>query len=154
MQNFDEIFENATVYFLKEYLKENDVNSLDIEKQSLLISATKNGDYNAVKFLAENGADLNFQDNDGYTPLHHAAQERHSLIAEFLVKSGADIEIRDEHGNPPIWYAIYYSGNDFIIPKMLHKAGADIETPNNYGNSPRNLGEKIYLKKFMEMLSK
>jgi hypothetical protein len=46
----------------------------------------------AVKFLVEEmGADVNARDQDGYTPLHHAASRGDTALILYLVSKGADI---------------------------------------------------------------
>ena len=47
----------------------------------------------AVKFLIEElGADVNARDNDGYTPLHHAAARGDNEMILYLVSKGADVK--------------------------------------------------------------
>src|SRR5207247_4499874 len=46
----------------------------------------------AVKYLGEElGADINARDNDGYTPLHHAAARGDNDMIRYLVSKGADV---------------------------------------------------------------
>jgi len=46
----------------------------------------------AVKYLVEElGADVNARDNDGYTPLHHAAARGDNEMIMYLVSKGADV---------------------------------------------------------------
>ena len=45
-----------------------------------------------VKYLVEElGADVNARDNDGYTPLHHAAARGDNEMIMYLVSKGADV---------------------------------------------------------------
>jgi hypothetical protein len=45
-----------------------------------------------VKYLVEElGADVNARDNDGYTPLHHAAARGDNEMILYLVSKGADV---------------------------------------------------------------
>jgi ankyrin repeat protein len=46
-----------------------------------------------VKYLVEElGADVNARDNDGYTPLHHAAARGDNDVILYLVEKGADVK--------------------------------------------------------------
>jgi ankyrin repeat protein len=46
----------------------------------------------AMKYLVEElGADVNARDNDGYTPLHHAAARGDNDMIRYLVSMGADV---------------------------------------------------------------
>jgi ankyrin repeat protein len=46
----------------------------------------------AIKYLVEElGADVNARDNDGYTPLHHAAARGDNEMILYLVSKGADV---------------------------------------------------------------
>ena len=46
----------------------------------------------SVKYLVEElGADVNARDNDGYTPLHHAAARGDNEMILYLVSKGADV---------------------------------------------------------------
>lgn len=43
-----------------------------------------------VRFLLRSGADVDCSTNAGYTPLHHAAQQGHTLIINLLLESKAN----------------------------------------------------------------
>ena len=46
-----------------------------------------------MKYLVEElGADVNMRDNDGYTPLHHAAARGDNAMILYLVSKGADVK--------------------------------------------------------------
>ena len=46
-----------------------------------------------MKYLVEDlGADVNMRDNDGYTPLHHAAARGDNEMITYLVSKGADVK--------------------------------------------------------------
>lgn len=66
----------------------------------------------AVKFLLENGAEVNLQDREGQTALHQAVKpclDHESLnTAQLLLERGADLTILDRWGNPP-WSGAYPS---------------------------------------------
>ena len=49
-----------------------------------------------VRFLVENGADVNARDEDDQTALHWAARKGHIDIVCFLVENGADVNARSK----------------------------------------------------------
>jgi ankyrin repeat protein len=53
----------------------------------------------ALKYLVEEiGADVNARDNDGYTPLHHAAARGDNEMILYLVEKGADVTAVSRRG--------------------------------------------------------
>jgi len=60
---------NNDVEFLKNYISKNNNNTIG----NLLCSAASNGKEPVIKVLIENGADVNFIDGNGWTPLLYAA---------------------------------------------------------------------------------
>ena len=52
-----------------------------------------------MKFLVEEvGLDVNARDNDGYTPLHHAAARGDNDVILYLVSKGADVTVVARNG--------------------------------------------------------
>jgi ankyrin repeat protein len=48
-----------------------------------------------VKHLIENGANVNVQNNEGYTPLYLSVILEHFKSAQLLLDAGADVNIKD-----------------------------------------------------------
>jgi len=65
---------------------------------SPLITASLFGKTEIAKFLIENGADINFQNNEGSTALHTAAFFCRTEIVKELLKNGADTGIVNNAG--------------------------------------------------------
>ena len=61
-----------------------------------------------VKVLVENHAEINARNNEGYTPLHLAAQNGHGDIVKFVIENGAIVNIEDVHGFTPLDRAIMF----------------------------------------------
>lgn len=61
------------------------INSLTNFKLSALHVAAKNNKIDAVRMLIKAGIQLNYQDQDGNTALHYAAQLGHKDILTFLL---------------------------------------------------------------------
>jgi ankyrin repeat protein len=51
-----------------------------------------------VRLLLERGADLEFKDSGGQTPLSRAVINRHETVVRLLLERGADLEFKDSGG--------------------------------------------------------
>ncbi|WP_423348807.1 ankyrin repeat domain-containing protein [Wolbachia sp. wLmal] len=86
-----------------------------------------------VRYLTENGANVNAQDEFGGTSLHWAAENGCRQVVEVLLEKGADVNAQDEDGRTPLYYAIYYICDEHPrldyqhpkIAKLLLNYGAD-----------------------------
>ena len=71
-----------------------------------LVLAARQGNLDAVKVLAESGADLNKPSGDGSTAMLVAIQNGHYNVANYLVEKGADINKANEKGWTPLYLAV------------------------------------------------
>ena len=60
-----------------------------------LILAAQSGDLLTVKYLYENGADINAQNAFGGSPLYWSAMFGHFEIVKYLQENGANVNLRD-----------------------------------------------------------
>lgn len=77
-----------------------------------------------VQTLIDNKAPINWQNEDGSTPLHGASGEGNSSIVMLLLEHKASINIRDEKGDTPLLWAAYWG--HMPIVRALIEAGSDI----------------------------
>ncbi len=82
------------------------VNAVDDEGHTLLMTAIVNKKAWAAQFLVEHGADLNVKNNYGVTPLICAAVYRTVDIARLLIQRGAEINAQDNDGKTALAHAI------------------------------------------------
>ncbi len=61
---------------------------------------------------------VNDTDEDGKTPLHHAAENNHDDVIEELKEMGAQINAKDNMGRIPLHYAAW-NGHDYVIEKLI-----------------------------------
>jgi len=66
---------------------------------------------------------LDAVDEDGWTPLHHAAGEGHTSTVELLISHKAALDAQDPFGCTPLWVAAYNDRRDAV--KVLLIAGAN-----------------------------
>lgn len=91
-------------------------------------------DIQAIARMIKEGADPNAQDDNGFSPLHFAAQESLPEAARLLLDAGADPNIKNAFGNTPLFRAGNTERGIQLI-KMLLDASADPFVPNHYGVS-------------------
>jgi len=98
---------------------------------------------NFIKFLLENGADVNSRDSSGNTAL--MAMPRYYSV---LLENGADVRAETETGYTALHSASARRGNDEAIKAMI-AAGANIEAECTFsmvkGNTPFRLAIPNYL---------
>lgn len=78
----------------------------------------------AVKFLLENGADVNTKDNKNFTLLMYCVQFNDLSLIELALSYGARVNDRDSSGFTALDYAIKNNNLDSV--KLLHNYGAEI----------------------------
>ena len=87
-----------------------------------------------MKYLVENGADIEKGDNNGQTPLIWALNSGQLDVAEYLIGIGADINAQDKNGNTALMYASY-GGNVEIVSFLLENNKTDFNIKNKDGKS-------------------
>ncbi len=110
---------------LKRTLKSNLVNSKDASGTPILITAASNGNLDIVKYLLQNGADINNMNPVGHTALNRAVFFGNEEMAHFLIAQGADVAKTDDRFMlPPLIAAIRKNRNE--LAKVLIEKGASI----------------------------
>lgn len=91
--------------------------------------------------MIDNAKNINFQDINGYSYLHAAAQSESKEIIEKLLDKGANIDIKDKFGRTPLMIAISGYGNDRTTVDLLITHGADKEARANSNVSCKQLAK-------------
>lgn len=91
----------------------------------------RKGNAGLVKVLVERGADIEAQDNIGWTPLHYASESGRADSAELLLTLGANRDAVAHDFMTPLQTAAYYGR--FDVAKRLLDAGADIGAVDIHG---------------------
>ena len=100
------------------------------ERISVLQIAISHNEKEIINELLKAGANVNFQNHDGHTPLHYASNKPD--IISILLKYKANPNIKDNNGDTPLHSATN-------IPEemeMLLKHGANPNIKNDEGISP------------------
>jgi len=128
---FEKIIPKDLHEFTKDFIKFFKLNRyskdliiiFDNSKDDLLICAAENGYLEVVKYLVENGVDINTDDDEA---LRYAAEDGYIEVVKYLHKNGANISANDD-------YALKYAvGNGhFEVVRYLVENGANIHAEND-----------------------
>ncbi|KAL0992524.1 hypothetical protein UPYG_G00094480, partial [Umbra pygmaea] len=80
---------------------------------------------------------VNVQDTDGLSALHHAALNGNLELISLLLESQAAVDIRDEKGMRPLHYAAWQGKAEPM--KVLLKAGSSVNGQSDEGQIPLHL---------------
>ena len=104
--------------------------------ETALHNAAAGGHLAAVRYLVEQGADLEATRYDDYTPLHDAAAVGHLAVVRYLVEQGADLEAKGRYDLTALLSAAYRG--HWEVVKFLVGAGADLEAAYSRDLRSRN----------------
>ena len=120
------------------------------KKGEMLVSEVEKPEpnLNLVSDLIALGANIDWQDDYGWSALHQCVMYNHPEIAKMLIDAGADLNIQGNRG----WTALYVCArwNHLEIARMLIDAGADKTIPSNDGTLPYELAETEKLKELLK----
>uniref|UniRef100_A0A671PV16 Caskin-2-like n=1 Tax=Sinocyclocheilus anshuiensis TaxID=1608454 RepID=A0A671PV16_9TELE len=132
-------------------------------KEQDLLQAVKNGDLATTqKLLAKVKAskskllgstkrlNINYQDPDGFSVLHHAALTGTTELLSLLLEAQAVVDIKDSNGMRPLHYAAWQSKADSVL--MLLRSGAAVNNASHDGQIPLHLAAQYGHYEVSEML--
>jgi hypothetical protein len=93
--------------------------------------AASDGDFARVKHFLAEGANVNAQDELGYSPIHAAVSYGHTEVIQYLLSVGANANLTDEDGDTPL-----HACEVPAVATILLDAGADLESKNKEGKTP------------------
>ncbi|XP_052333746.1 caskin-2-like isoform X2 [Oncorhynchus keta] len=132
-------------------------------KEQDLLVAVKSGDillahkllakvtYNKTKLLGSTKRlNINYQDLDGFSALHHAALTGTTELLSLLLEAQATVDIKDINGMRPLHYAAWQGKADSVL--LLLRAGASVNTLSQDGHIPLHLSAQYGHYQVSEML--
>ncbi|XP_041671847.1 caskin-2-like isoform X2 [Cheilinus undulatus] len=132
-------------------------------KEQDLLVAVKSGDLllahkllskvkcNKTKLLGSTKRlNINYQDSDGFSALHHAALTGTTELLSLLLEAQATVDIKDINGMRPLHYAAWQGKADSVL--LLLRAGAAVNSPSHDGQIPLHLSAQYGHYEVSEML--
>lgn len=116
-QNFED-FKSQILTYIQDG---GDINSIGKRNEHCLIILCGYGDYESMKLFVDKGANVNYVDLWGCTPLNNAIMSNKFDFVKYLVQNNVNINYIDNKNNYPIDYAISYN---LDIAKYLYSIGA------------------------------
>ncbi|XP_061411979.1 caskin-2-like isoform X5 [Lethenteron reissneri] len=119
-------------------------------KDQELIQAAKSGDVAAVQKIinkykagkakllgSTKRPNINHQDEDGFSALHHAALNGNTEIMNLLLEAQAHVDMKDNKGLRPLHYAAWQGKVEPL--RILLKAGSSVNLQSGDGQIPLHL---------------
>ena len=113
------------------------INVQDGEGHSLVHLAAREGHADAMRVLANLGADVNAPNDQGWIPVLIAAQNGHVDAIRTLANLGANVNTSMNDGATPVFIAAFI-GHAHAI-RALAILGANVNTPLNNGATPHDV---------------
>ena len=105
-----------------------------------LYAASRNGHLAVVRYLVEQGADMEKVNSHGWTPLIEATFCGHLEVVRYLLEQGAKRDKADTLG----WTSLHWAASKGHLEtaKLLMVYGADLNARNNDGRFPIDMGHR------------
>ncbi|KAK7861966.1 hypothetical protein R5R35_013530 [Gryllus longicercus] len=102
-----------------------------------LCLAAYNGPLKDIRELVDSGADVNYTDKDGFTPLLRALCNLtpNSAVVSLLIDKGADINVVDSRGAAAMHFAAIYDCTGRCL-KVLLDFGGNVNARDEHGVTP------------------
>ncbi|XP_034045747.1 caskin-2-like isoform X2 [Thalassophryne amazonica] len=93
---------------------------------------------------------VNYQDSDGFSALHHAALTGTTELLSALLEAQATVDIKDSNGMRPLHYAAWQGKADSVL--LLLRSGASVNSVSLDGHIPLHLAAQYGHFEVSEML--
>lgn len=132
-------------------------------KEQDLLQAVKSGDLLSTQKLlsklktsrnkllgSTKRLNVNYQDSDGFSALHHAALTGTTELLSALLEAQATVDIKDSNGMRPLHYAAWQGKAESVL--MLLRSGASVNGVSLDGHIPLHLAAQYGHYEVSEML--
>lgn len=119
-----------------EFLLENGMNineRIPTENFTMLQLACISGSPEIARFLIDKGADVNLEENSGFTALFWAVTGNDAELTLALLQKGADVNHKTKDGQTPLLSAV--DGDSLSMVRLLVDKGADVNTADADGKT-------------------
>ena len=116
-----------------------DINKLDNKKESVISYFIKNKPFEYSEYLVIAGANLDVENDEGWTPLFDAVVSGNIQLVELMLERGGDFKKEDVYGNIPI----FYTNNEDMLLKLLEIKDYNLNMRNKKNE---NIFGEIYLR--------
>ncbi|KAK5089797.1 hypothetical protein LTR70_006171 [Exophiala xenobiotica] len=106
----------------------------NFDGRSPLHAASSQGHLSIVKYLLENGGDVNACDKDNSTVLHAACRGGDLSVVKYLLENGANVSACDKDNRTALHVACHV-GNPSMVTNLLEN-GANVNTRKGVGDTP------------------
>lgn len=123
---------------------------MDKSIEQKIFNCIASNDYEGLLTQISLGANLNFSDAAGNSPLIHSIIHKNDLICETLISSGADIHCQNDFGETPLMIASLY-GYTKIVKYLLNQS-VDISYRSFFGETAMRMAK--YKPEIVQLLKK
>lgn len=116
---------------------------MNSSERSRLHSAAIDNDVKTIERLLAQGHLPDIQDQQGFAPLHLAAQQGSVQAAAALMDGGASVDVENVYGNTPLFVAVFNSNGRGDLIGLLRSRGANPLHANTSGQTPVGLARLI-----------
>lgn len=144
-KKIEKAVETGNIELVQKFLEEGgNVNCIGKWEQTLLVKAIQSNQEKIALLLIENGADLNYKDNEEQRSLLFKTVF-HSLtnIAQILIDKGVDVNSVCRHGATALMFASTLNKMEMV--KLFVENGADATIKDHYGRDASTTDHEIFL---------
>ena len=116
-----------------------DINRLDNKKESVISYFIKNKPFEYSEYLVIAGANLDVENDEGWTPIFDAVVSGNIKLVELMLERGGDFKKEDIYGNIPI----FYTNDENMLLKLLEIKDYNLNMRNRKNE---NIFGEIYLR--------